>query len=465
MTLERETLLGLTESVCPQCLARIPARRVARGSDVYLQKDCPHHGHFEVILWRGEPAFETWVRPKTPSSPRNPSTAVDRGCPFDCGLCPEHRQHTCTALLEVTQRCNLRCAFCFASAGNGGAASDPTLADVARWYQCLLEAGGPYNIQLSGGEPCLRDDLPEIVALGRSLGFEFIQVNTNGLRFARDPAYARRLRDAGLASLFLQFDGTENHIYETLRGRRLLADKCAAIERCAELGLGLVLVPTLVPVVNTGNIGDVIGFALEQMPTVRGVHFQPVSYFGRYPSAPADEDRVTIPEVIRAIEAQTGGRVRVEAFRPSGCENAVCSFHADFVLMPDGRLQGWARHQAASSCGCQPERAEEGAARTREFTARRWSAPAPGPCACGGQSGEETGPSLGEWDVVLARARTHTFTLSGMAFQDAWNLDLERLRDCCIHTVHPDGRMIPFCAYNLTSGQGNALYRSRGADK
>lgn len=460
MSLDQETVLGSTESVCPECLARIPAQRVARGDDIYLQKSCPQHGRFETILWRGEPAFETWLRPKIPAYPQHPGTRVERGCPFDCGLCPDHRQQTCTALLEVTQRCDLGCAYCFAdSAGGGG--PDPSIELIEDWYRRLLEAGGPYSVQLSGGEPCLRDDLPDIVARGRSLGFDFIQVNTNGLRFARDPAYVRRLCEAGLASVFMQFDGTENRIYETLRGRRLLAAKCAAIERCAELGLGVVLVPTLVPGVNTDNIGDIVLFALEQLPAVRGVHFQPVSYFGRYPSSPTDGERLTIPEVIRAVEAQTGGLVSRRAFKPSGCENATCSFHANLVVMPDGSLHPWTRHEARPSCSCRPERAEEGAAKTREFTARYWSYPEAGKASAGdslSSAGEE--PSLGDWDVFLARAQTHTFCISGMAFQDAWTLDLDRLRDCCIHTVSLQGCIVPFCAYNLTSRQGRPLYRT-----
>lgn len=462
MSIGSETVLSSTESVCPECLARIPAQRLARGQDIYLQKDCPAHGRFEAVLWRGDPAYETWVRPKIPTHPQNPDTPTEQGCPYDCGLCPDHRQHTCTALLEVTQRCDLGCAYCFAASAREGP-PDPPLSILEGWYRRLLDAGGPYNVQLSGGEPCLRDDLPEIVALGRSLGFEFIQVNTNGLRFARDAAYVQRLCDAGLASVFLQFDGTENQIYEAMRGQRLLRAKCAAIERCAEAGLGVVLVPTLVPGINAGNIGDIVLFALEQSPTVRGVHFQPVSYFGRHPSTPADRDRVTIPEVIRAIEAQTEGLVLRQAFKPSGCENAACSFHANFVRMSDGSLLPWTHHKAQPSCCCQPERAEEGAAKTREFTARYWSHPGAGeaPAARSPNPAGE-GPSLGEWDVVLSRAQTHAFTISGMAFQDAWTLDLERLRDCCIHTVSPDGRIIPFCAYNLTSRQGLPLYRGRG---
>jgi uncharacterized radical SAM superfamily Fe-S cluster-containing enzyme len=443
--------LSATESVCPECLARIPARRVAQGDDVYLEKTCPEHGPFRAVLWRGRPEYSSWVRPKIPAYPESPFTAAERGCPFDCGLCPDHRQQTCTALLEVTGRCDLRCAFCFASAGDSRT-PDPAMAVIEGWYRRLLKAGGPYNVQLSGGEPCLRDDLPEIVALGRSLGFEFVQVNTNGLRFARDAAYLERLEEAGLSSVFLQFDGTEEGIHEKLRGSSgLLTRKRTAIERCAEKDIGVVLVPTLVPGVNTHNIGGIIEFALQHAPAVRGVHFQPVSYFGRYPQPPGDEGRITIPEVIRAVEAQTDGLVGSENFRPPGCENALCSFHGNFVLMPDGTLKPLTRR---ASCHCQPEKAEEGAAKARAFVARNWALR-----HADGEARADGGPDLGGWDAFLARVRTHAFCISGMAFQDTWSLDLERLRDCCIHTVSPDGRIIPFCAYNLTDRSGRPLYR------
>ena len=192
--------------------------------------------------------------PKTPAHPKVPFTSVEKGCPWDCGLCPEHRQHTCTALIEVTQRCNLRCAFCFANAGTGDS-KDPDLHTIKLWYERLLSAGGPYNIQLSGGEPTLREDLPEIIALGRSLGFSFIQVNTNGLRLAERKSYAKELKDAGAASIFLQFDGIGDPTYKTLRGRPLFHEKKLALEHCAEYGLGAVLVPTLVPGVNIHEIG------------------------------------------------------------------------------------------------------------------------------------------------------------------------------------------------------------------
>jgi 7,8-dihydro-6-hydroxymethylpterin dimethyltransferase len=438
-----------TESLCPECLARIPAVRVSRGDAVYMDKRCPEHGEFQSVLWRGEPSYAGWARTKVPAHPRFPHTFVDRGCPLDCGLCPDHRQQTCTGLLEITQQCDLRCPVCYADSGLR-AERDPDLGQIQGWYRTLLDAGHACNVQLSGGEPTLRDDLPEIVALGRSMGFPFIQVNTNGRRMAQEPAFVERLKEAGLSSVFLQFDGTEDAIHHTLRGAPLSEIKASAIGNCEQQELGVVLVVTAVPGVNLGNIGPIIRLALDHIPIVRGVHFQPVSYFGRYPGTPTDENRVTIPEIIREIEKQTAGLVKAESFKPPGCENAFCSFHGNFVVMPGGELVPLTEH--ASSCGCQPTSAEEGASRSRDFVMLHWSAPAR-------RTSAQSGPSFGTWDALLQRARTHMLCISGMAFQDAWNLDLDRLRECCIHVVSPKGKLVPFCAYNLTSASGRALYR------
>lgn len=442
-----------TESLCPHCFRKIPARIVPRGKKVYMEKTCPEHSSFRTILWRGEPAMDAWQRPKIPAPIHYPNTEVEKGCPYDCGICPEHRQHTCTALLEITLDCNIRCPVCFADGGRPG--GDPSLDTIESWYQMLLDSGGPYNIQLSGGEPTLRDDLPDIIARGRRLGFDFIQVNTNGIRFYEEPEFLRQTIDAGLASLFLQFDGMTGQVYEKLRGADYLKIKLGLIELCAEMDLGVILVPTVVPGVNDHQLGDIIAFGLENMPTVRGVHFQPISYFGRYPTAPADSMRLTLPEVMQKIEEQTGGEIKTTNFAPPGCENSLCSFHGNFVLLPTGKLVALTNRDVAA-CSCQnPQPAEEGAAAARRFVAQNWRRRS---CCCGDGAAEESRVS-DSLDIFLERIQTHKFCLSAMAFQDVWNINLERLRDCCIHVVSPDGRRIPFCAYNLTNREGVPLYR------
>jgi uncharacterized radical SAM superfamily Fe-S cluster-containing enzyme len=326
---------------------------------------------------------------------------------------------------------------------------------ISGWYDRIMAAAGSCNIQLSGGEPTLRDDLPEIIALGIRKGFSFIQLNTNGLRLASEAGYARSLADAGLATVFLQFDGTDDRIHTRLRGRALAAVKAAAVERCGAAGLGVVLVPTLVPGVNTNDIGNIIRFALAHLPLVRGVHFQPISYFGRYFPGESAMERFTLPEVMRAIEEQTDGLMKVSDFVPPGGENARCSFHGSFFVLPDGRLH---RTSPASGACCSAQDGQQGMLRTIGSVARQWAAP-PVSSAAGTQLCCTDGAM--DLDAFLERATRYSLTVSCMVFQDAWNLDMERLRDCCISIMSPDGQLIPFCAYNLTSASGKNLYRHR----
>ncbi len=447
-----ETLLSTTESVCPVCLARIPAQRLSDGGRVVLRKRCPAHGPFQAVVWCGEPPYSSWSRPKKPSYQTFSQTGAEKGCPLDCGLCPEHRRQTCCTLIEVTQRCNLRCPVCFADAGKD-VSGDLSLNEIRGMLEKLLVAAGPCNLQLSGGEPTVREDLPEIVALGRSMGFEFIQLNTNGLRLAEEPGYARKLEEAGLSCVFLQFDGLQDDTFRKLRGRPLAREKQAAVTQCIGHGLGVILVPTLVPGVNIHEIGPIIEYAREKIPGVRGVHFQPVSYLGRYSGLDSDLPRLTIPEIITELERQSGGIIRAEHFRPPGAENSYCSFHANYVLMPEGELKTWTVPDAGNSC-CGGENTGAGGLNAQLFQRKFWKSPE------GSRRESREGLGLGGWDVFVERIRTHSFCISGMAFQDAWTLDLDRLRECHLHVLHPDGRLVPFCAYNLTDINGHGIYRN-----
>ena len=232
MTPPARSLPQATESVCPVCLRRIPAEYVLDPAEegipsVLLRKECPEHGVFSVPVWRGMPDFRSWVRDKTPSHPRHPFVERERGCPFDCGLCPDHAQHTCTGLIEVTGRCNLRCPVCYASAGEQ-VAPEPSLERIAFQMDRLRQASGACNVQLSGGEPTVRDDLPEIIRMAKARGFALIQCNTNGLRLGTEPGYAASLREAGLDSVYLQCDAADDAAHEILRGRRCLPDVIGA---------------------------------------------------------------------------------------------------------------------------------------------------------------------------------------------------------------------------------------------
>ena len=457
-----------TLSLCPVCLKRIKATRLLRGDDVFLVKECGDHGSFSTVLWRGEPSMAEWRRPKAPVHPELCYGMIEKGCPFDCGLCSAHEQLPCSVLFEVTDRCNLHCPVCFADSGRRNT-EDPPLENISWLLKRAMAAAGPCNLQLSGGEPTLRDDLPEIVDVARRTGYSFIQVNTNGLRLASDKDYARRLVAAGLSSVFLQFDGVDDGIYRSLRGRPLLDQKLRTVKNCGENGLGVVLIPTLVKGVNTDSVGAIVQQALQLAPTVRGIHFQPVSYFGRFPGQSGDEGRFTLPELMRCLEEQTGGLLKVADFSPPGCEHAHCSFHATYVHSAEGRLRpiGGAK---GDSC-CSEDIGPGGVKRTVETVSRRWRLPVPASFSSHSPPSQETSCCSGDTaetirvegllslDLFLQEVAARSFTISAMAFQDAHNLDLERLRGCCISVISADGRLIPFCIYNLTSREGRSLYR------
>ena len=449
-----------TESLCPVCLRRIPARREITGDDGFLVKQCPEHGPFRARFWHGPPGLAGWNRPKVPGAPPPRQTATGQGCPFDCGLCPDHNQHTCTVVFEVTGRCNLGCPVCFAGSGRE-APPDPDLTALAGRFERAFAATGPANVQLSGGEPTVRADLPQIAALARRAGYAFIQVNTNGLALAEDPDLARRLADGGVDSVFLQCDGVSDDVHRTLRGRALHRRKLAAMDRCAAAGIGVVLVPTVVKGVNDGQIGDLLRLAASRAPAVRGIHFQPAGSFGRYPWAVADDARYTLPELMTALETQSGGMVRAADYHAPCCEHSLCSCSATYLLDGAGGL-GPVWSGAASCCSPKPAapagpiRADEGSRQAKAFVARQW-----GPPDTPAGDALPAGPA-DDFARFLAQASpAKRFSVSAMAFQDAWTLDLERARGCCIHVAVPDGRLIPFCLYNLTAADGRPLYRER----
>ena len=460
-----------TRSVCPVCLRNLPAvlnRREA--GQILLEKECPEHGAFSVPVWQGRVDFERWLLRTEPLAP-------DMGlrCPGNCGLCGEHESGSCCVLLEVTRRCNLRCRYCFA---NGGAAADDPLTEekvelvgrsdesgrefygeesvsanvryisslsydhdihvgnaVKRAIREIAARCGQPLLQFSGGEPTLRDDLPEMVRYAREAGCSYTQVNTNGIRLAREPDYARRLAEAGLDIVFLQFDGTREDIYETLRGAPLLEVKKEAIRVCAEWKIGVTLVPTVVRGVNDDDLGEMVALAASLAPGVRGIHFQPVSYFGRYPGTPGAEDRYTLDELMTDISDQAG--IPVESFMPSRCDHPLCGFHASFLIDPAGGLQPLSSNtHSARSRGCARD--------NREYVARHWLFPPEEPAPVGGFAEEM------DFDTVLYRLRHHSLTLSAMAFQDAMNLNIERLHRCTLH-VYNEGRIQPFCSRYLTA--------------
>ncbi len=426
-------VLRNTYSLCPYCLRRLPAKHVKMDDKIYLQKECPDHGFFSTIIWRGKTDISKWIG-NTPEIAEHENV----NCPSNCGICSEHLQGTCCTLLEVTKRCNLNCKFCFADERNN---TDPDLDKVNGWLKKLVVPGKTL-VQLSGGEPTVRDDLPEIVEAAKKAGCKYIQLNSNGIRLAQDVEYVKKLSEAGLSFVFMQFDGTDDEIYRKLRGSNLLDIKKKAIENCAAYNIGVTLVPMVVPGVNTHNIGEIIKFAVKNSPAVRGVHFQPVSYFGRVPEIPEDSMRYTLDELLINIEKQTNGLIKAKNLLPSCCDHPLCGFHGDFVILPNKIIALSKKNSTGTECCCNKVGSADN---NREFVGRRWKRTS---------DSEQINPgnkefNIHDMDFFLKRVRSHGFTVTAMAFQDAGNIDLERLRRCSLH-VFDDGKLVPFCSYYLT---------------
>ena len=417
-----------TRSVCPVCLRNLPARLMqAEDGSVMMEKSCPEHGFFQVPVWQGKLDWESWLLEVPPLA-----EGIALCCPVSCGICREHESGTCCALLEVTERCNLHCRFCFARGGEG--IEEPPLDELKAAIRDIVRQCVQPLLQLSGGEPTLRDDLDELVRYAKEAGCSYVQLNTNGIRLAMDPDYARRLKEAGLDIVFLQFDGTREDIYESLRGMPLLEIKKESIRVCGELRIGVTLVPTVVRGVNDDNLGELIAFACAMAPAVRGIHFQPVSYFGRYPGTPGTSDRYTLDQLMADISDQAG--IPLESFMPSRCDHPLCGFHADFLIEPSGALRPLTSITHSShSRGCARD--------NREYVARHWRRAPEEPAPAGDFSDEM------DFDTFLYRLRHNSLALSAMAFQDAMNLNLERLHTCTLH-VYDHGKIKPFCARYLT---------------
>ncbi|MDR2825355.1 MAG: radical SAM protein [Deltaproteobacteria bacterium] len=454
-------VLAKTLSLCPECLRRIPAFYITGNaeSDIFISKDCPEHGHFQTPVWSGAPDFLGWYTQK-PLLPLYSKAHDNRGCPYECGLCREHRQHSCCVLLEVTQNCDLNCPLCFASAGNTGSglspdpSPNPSPDDLGRLMDGILAQAGNPILQLSGGEPTTRDDLPGIIRLAKQKGFSFIQLNTNGLRLGTETHYAAELAEAGLSVVYLQFDALKASSLLTIRGRNCLTEKKSALRAALAAQLPVVLVATVVPQANDGELGDLLRLALAEGSGVRGLHLQPAAYFGRYPKK-LSAKRTTLSGVMQALAEQSAGLIKLTDFRPNSGEHELCAFSALYSRTPDGGLQ---LHQTKKACcsAAAPDinidRARDGAEQCKAFTTLNWRHPA--------KIAQIADDAQDDFDKILATSGLDLrFTISAMAFQDAFSLDLDRLQQCCVHVADKKGALVPFCAYNLTGIDGQALYR------
>lgn len=464
MILRDYTFLGTTRSLCPQCRRLVDAKIIVRHGRVYFRKHCPEHGTFEDFVCSDANYYDRHEFDQPARAPRHYGTLPDKGCPYDCGLCTEHEQHTCIALVEITSNCNLKCPMCFAESGPGGQHID--FATYTRMVDRYVHLEGFADVlQLSGGEPTLHPDLVRMVRYAYEQPIAVVMINTNGIRLAHDHALLEQLatmRDR--LEIYLQFDGFDKATYEKLRGEQLLDVKLKALDALRQHGIRCTLVCTVDHRTNLHEVGKVVQFGLDR-PDVRGVSFQLASYCGRHLPADEMEQRATMPDLVKGLVRQTDGLVAETDFYPLPCAHPNCHmmsyiYRGGEKPVPINRIIDVTKHMdlIANSIVYTPARARQLAAAYLDAAGGCGC----GPNGCGEPSSFSREPAASApLDDFVVRALAEklngsdVFRITLTAFLDAYNFDVRRVMKCCLAHLLPSGHVVPFCAYNTLYRDGH----------
>ncbi len=448
---EREYVIhGMTISLCSTCLANCPAKIVLKGGAVYLLKRCTRHGEHEELLEEDAPFWLRRGEYDKPGTFTRADTEVREGCPHDCGLCPDHEQHTCIGLLEVTTACDLGCPICFANAWAGKLLPLATIDRMLAAYQ-EAEGGKADVLQISGGEPTTHPEILDIIRLARRRGIRYVMLNTNGLRIAREPELAAALAEFHKGfEVYLQFDGLTAGPHQALRGRDLRAVKARALDNLRAHGVPVTLVCTVQRGVNDDQVGALVEFGMRDS-IVRGISFQPLAFFGRTDGADPSR-RVTLTGVLKRLEKQTGGMIRTDDFIPLPCNVERVAF--TLLLREGSRFVPITRKaDVRKYVSLLPN--------TLAFYAQDVLKNAAG-AALSGEGGcdclrfvKDFVPLAGLGaKALVARnkpgfATENVFRISVASFLDRYNFEMKAMKKECVHVLTPDGRRVPFSAYNL----------------
>jgi hypothetical protein len=394
-------------------------------------------------------------------------------CPAYCGLCNYHKSGTLLANIDLTNRCNLECDFCFANAQACGFVYEPpydAIIDMLKMLRDQKPVPAP-AVQFSGGEPTMRDDLPEIIRKAKELGFPQVQIATNGIKLAKNIKYVEELKNAGLSTIYLHFDGVSRRT-----NFKITSDE-KAVKNCEEVGMGLVLVPTIIKGRNDHEVGDIIRFAAEHIRAVRGVNFQPIAFTGAASEEDVTRQRITIPELLKDIEEQTEGIIRKTDFYPVPCVVPFSDLVEAYTGKPQVRFTphqhcGAATYVFITDQGMVPinrmidvesffksvenmtEKLKKGGSlnkykslvegiREMHESVKK----------------SESGSTTQFWKLIgktlvmqnfdaLRDFHWNALFIGTMHFMDRYNYDLSRVQRCCIHYATPDGQLVPFCTYN-----------------
>ncbi len=490
-----EVPLGLPrkeDSLCPECLAVISADLAEEGGKVVMRKTCPQHGPFEDIVSSNSAVFLRMERYAVDGSVdfENPMEPDSGSCPHGCGLCAGHRSHAALTNLDLTNRCNLRCPYCFANANVQPYVYEPSLAQIEAMIDQAL-AMRPRRmqaIQFSGGEPTLSPHFIEACRLAKSRGVKMIQAATNGIRFAQEEGFAEKAAEAGLNAAYLQFDGVDDEVHRVTRGVKGLYEiKLKALEAFRRAGIRVTLVPTLIKGVNDHQLGDILKFALAHMDVIVGVAPQPVSFTGRIDQAERLARRYTSADVALDIERQTGLLKAERDWYPFSitvpftrvAENVLgadangflpmhCSAHpgcgVSAYLLVNQRTGATAPLNEVFDIDRALLLMDELGRKTRRRPSRLYTTaqifnilmktyrPDKAPPGLNFLQMAKTVDAIsGKRLMGIAKKRRYEWRLllvASMHFMDAYNYQVSRVKNCTIHYSTPRGRIYPFCTYN-----------------
>jgi uncharacterized radical SAM superfamily Fe-S cluster-containing enzyme len=438
----------LTNSICSECLRKVEAKVILEQDNVYLLKYCPHHGREKVLISDDAEYYKRcreFIKPA--EMPQHWNSPIKYGCPYDCGLCPDHEQHSCLTLVEITDKCNLQCPICYA----GSSPHRETWRSLEQ-IEAMLDAivrneGEPDIVQISGGEPTIHPQFFEILDMARSKPIKHLMVNTNGIRIAQDREFARRL--AGYMpgfELYLQFDSFEEAALKELRGADLRGVREKAVAHLNEFNISTTLVVTLKKGLNDREVGRIIQYGLQQK-AVRGVTFQPIQAAGRTEEFDPARDRLTLSEVRRMIIEQSG------VFRSEDVIPVPC--HPDCLAMGYALKLG---SEVVPLTGIiDPQILLEGGRNTIVFEQDESLRSRIFELFSTNHSPASSALSLKNLLCCLPLVSVpdtigydNVFRVIIMQFLDPHNFDVRSVKKSCVHIAHPDGkRIIPFDTYNL----------------